>query len=775
MEAAKKGLETHLAPFMRAHGPWIAALFVLVFVVFGDVLLSLGPEVLGNRGTDVFMQFISWREFGFGELRKGNLPLWNPHIFSGAPYFGGFQAALLYPPNWIFFVLPVAPALNWSVAIDTFLLGLFMYLWAAQRQLRPASCFLAACLIMFGGTHFLHIYAGHLTNLSAMTWAPLIFLAIDGFFVTLKCRYLVIGMIAVAMQIFAGHPQYTFYTAIAAAIYSMLRLITCENRGRIAAGLLAIYPAGAALAAVQLLPGIQASSETIRSQPLPYAFAAMFGFPPENLLTLIAPAFFGTMSSVAYWGRAYLWEMSLFISVTGVLLACIGAMCGRTGAKWTFLVMILITFLLALGAYTPLFAVLYNVVPGFDKFRSISKFIFQCSLFLVMLAAIGYDHLLSERQRSKTSFVVGLAIAAAIASVAALYVQSLQPGAWRGFVQHVHHPLESYLPRAATEDMRFLSSAQELAVRSLWIAAATMSVAAGLLAAARRHVYAVYGLLGLSVAEITLFVWTFRDTFDSRIVAPPEFKKFLAANPGDYRILNPLHPNSAMSTGAKDLWGFDPGVVRRYAEFMTFSQGGNPDRAMQYVSFNQLSPLYTMLRLRYAFIVSGNQVRVIPQATPMHRLELIGNYRVLENRDAILRTMADPFFDPRREVILEKNPSPIPENNTGKAWITDSSTDHLTIEAELEAPSLLLITDVYTDAWNAESLDGSVQDVYELQPANYTLQAIPLRAGHHRMRVEYKPFAFTAGKWVSTLAWLLLAAALLVPRLKFTWARRAWS
>ena len=37
--------------------------------------------------------------------------------------------------------------------------------------------------------------------------------------------------------------------------------------------------------------------------------------------------------------------------------------------------------------------------------------------------------------------------------------------------------------------------------------------------------------------------------------------------------------------------------------------------------------------------------------------------------------------------------------------------------------------------------------------------AVPLAAGHHRLRLEYRPAAFTVGKWISLAACLLYVGA----------------
>src|SRR6185295_3090825 len=99
----------------------LAVLAALTLAMFARVLFVPGDVVPAHPNTDLAMQYIHWRAFGFGELRHGNLALWNPHLFSGAPFLGGFQSALLYPPNLIFWILPLAKAVSWSIALHVFL------------------------------------------------------------------------------------------------------------------------------------------------------------------------------------------------------------------------------------------------------------------------------------------------------------------------------------------------------------------------------------------------------------------------------------------------------------------------------------------------------------------------------------------------------------------------------------------------------------------------------------------------------------------------------
>ena len=47
-------------------------------------------------------------------------------------------------------------------------------------------------------------------------------------------------------------------------------------------------------------------------------------------------------------------------------------------------------------------------------------------------------------------------------------------------------------------------------------------------------------------------------------------------------------------------------------------------------------------------------------------------------------------------------------------------------------------------------------------PADYVLRAIPLEAGDHSIRLEYRSPAFTIGKWVSLLSLIAYGVAIAV-------------
>jgi hypothetical protein len=168
-----------------------------------------------------------------------------------------------------------------------------------------------------------------------------------------------------------------------------------------------------------------------------------------------------------------------------------------------------------------------------------------------------------------------------------------------------------------------------------------------------------------------------------------------------------------------------------------------------------------MLRERYVLAQRGSELQTAEAGvSPMRHLQLISRYRVLRNRSAMFEALHDPTFNPEREVLLESEPEPKPmgDGTAGSAQIAAASTDSLTIDANVEQPSILLITDAYAASWRAVALTGSAQTNYQLLPANYILRAVPLSAGHHHLRLEYAPVSFQIGKWISMVSAVGFAA-----------------
>jgi hypothetical protein len=733
----------------EAHGTgrrwrWANAAIVLYFAVltaalFGD-LLTTSRAVVSAPEMDVDQQFYAWRTFAFGELRRGRLPLWNPYNFGGVPALGNFQYAILYPPNWLHLLLPTSRAINLIAALHVFLAGVLAAAWCRSRRSGAVAAALGGTVFALGGPYVLHLYAGHLSYLCVVAWTPLVFLAVDRIVSDRATRSAwILGAIAVAMQVLGGYPQPAYYTALAVLVYVAVRLLRAPPRawGRVLVSVAMMYALGAALAAAQLLPALDAARESLRAAPLPLDAAASYALPLANLLTLIAPYPLGDDFAVPYAGRWVMWETSLFVGPAALVLATLGTLRSKRRIDRAALVVALLAIVVALGSQTPVFTAMYHALPGFDRFRAPARFGAIAALMLGVLAAHGFDLALRRRRRATSRLAVAALVGAGWVAALALLLRA-RPEAWA----------------IVLDDPSRLARSAEFASTQFFRTAAVLAQAGVVLLLVRRLRWLAYALAVLLVADLAISagrtVERFQPLHPGDALAARE-----AAATNDRRAMAPpdTFANVATELGYEHAWGYDPAAPSRWATLVGRLVGANPREGDFVVRARPPSPVWSMLR------VDGQG------AAPLPRVLLIDEARVVANAAASLEAVLDPAFDPRLCVVLESEPSPLPlKGAVGSARVTWLGIDALAIFAEVDRPVVLVVTDAYSAGWRARG--------YSVLPANHALRAIPLTAGKHHLLLEYAPLSAPIGMAVSALAWLGLGAAVAVLAMRRLAARR---
>jgi hypothetical protein len=739
----------------------ILSLALMVLAIFGAGLFDAGDKVASCSAYDAGIYFAPNRAFGFGEMAAGRLPLWNPNVFSGSPYLGNFQSALLYPPNAVYLVLPLSKALNVDMAFHMLLTSVLMYCWARSHRLRPVASFFAATVVMFSASYYLHVLAGHLTMLAGLAWAPLVLLAVEKILARPRTAWVVAGALGVTMQVLAGLPQAAFLTGFTAGLYFLMRLPAAENRlgALFAFCLVFIIPIFAS--AAQLWPGLATALECTRESGVSYTFAASFSLPPENLLLALAPGFFGDVVHVAYWGKWTYWEVALFISVPGLLLAVLGGMASgrdsRRAIRLSWVAMACVLVVVALGDNTPLFSVLYHL-PGFNLFRGAGRITFFATLFLGLLAGAGVHALFEKNRRIPIAAFVALVLTVALLAGAAWLdaygLTSMSDSAWGRFISFILH---SYPP-----SVPFARLSAHFAFTQLVIAVALCGASAALMLLCGWKPVAAYFLVALGLAELFIFAREHSTVFRLRNIIDTAQRELAGNHPGDYRIIDPMvNDNRAMLAGQKLVWGYDPVVTRRYMEFIAFTQGRRSiDPAWGLGCYEMdVHPLMSLLRLRYIAPEQNQPFREV-EKTPLPRFLLLHDYVVFPERDAIFDVMESDGFNAARTIVLEREPAPKPDpaGKGGIIALVAETTDSVELQIDLPAPAILLVTDAYSRGWRVRALEPGPQEHYDVLPADYVLRAVPLEAGRHHLLMEYRLESFCIGIWVSVGACSVLAA-----------------
>lgn len=748
----------------RTPGPWtaLAILAGLNLILFGDVLFNGGGRVLSSEQNDLFLHFSVWRQFALDQLRQGHLPLWNPHYLCGSPFLGNFESALLYPLFWMGIGMGLPLALNLALVSHVLLAGFFTFLWARHRNLSFQGSLLAGIVFMWGGAFYLHLYAGHLPNLTVMAWAPLYFLALDKLLEEEGKSWFFWGVLALSMQILGGHPQYVYFTSILGFLYVLLSPHAKTPRSWVR--FFSIYLGAALLTVAQWGPGLEAYLESARRIPMDPDSTKAFSFPPENILTLFLPDLFGNLHSSPYWGRWYLWEVSLFMGLVPSILALVAVFAPQKG-KSRMLILVGITFVLSLGAFTPLFVVLERL-PGFGGIRGFCKFDFLVALFLALFVGKGWDQLKDGTPPRRLAQWV-LSAAVLFFLMAWRINGSLVEGAagiWGRFFSGLSWLSQTVKAMDPGPRTQYIQTAGEQTIHSLLWAGIFCLLFAVFCLARKWRPSLLYGALFMAILELFLFARANRPTFEFHDLQNrfDQVRVLYQKDPGDYRVYGSA--DAAMGMGGYDIWEDEPMVPIRYAEFLCRAEGIPENRFFSTAPlFTHFNKVFSLVRLKYLLSWSpkGLEAYPLPFQT-FARMSLISQWEVVDESQSLDRLLGKDL-DLRGTVLLPKEPGlPAAKGRAeGRVEWKDLSTDSIEIVAEVPKPEILLVTDNYAKGWKAMALADSTQQKYEVVPGDHFLRAIPLNKGRHHFLLAYRPLGFIAGKWVSILSCLLFGAMFL--------------
>jgi uncharacterized membrane protein YfhO len=777
----------------------VAFLFGVAALYFVPVLLKGDREVLSSVGTDIWAAYYYWRHFGFESLARGEIPLWNPHSFSGIPFVAGMESAIFYPPNLIYLLFGTAFATNFSIALHCFLASLFTYIFARYVNIDRAGAVLAAITFAYGAPSFLRIYAGHLVGLAALVWLPLLFMSAEAFLRKRRLRYALLGGVVLSMQFFAGQPQYLFFSMIAVSLYFFSNLLAMRNfraAPYFFAGFCLLAITGVSLSAVQFLPTLELTKYSVRSA-LGFKWVSSFSLPPENLLTLMLPDLFGDLLTAPYWGKNYLWEMSVYLGIIPLALGALAIVYDRSRAVLIFSLIAVASLVLALGKYTPLLRLLYAWVPGFNLFRGFSKFIVVFSFAVSILAGYGATHISAwakerdSRLRSLAYVILAFAILLLLVALSAfLGTADLQPS-WTSLVKAYDRGLDDYSGGALPDNVFLLSL--RVALRDLLRSGVVLFLLGGLLLSvvklkAPSRKLLMIGILALAVSDLWSFGSRYLVSFNPGILyMDRELKAFLKSDKDPFRLGTPISTllNTGLLEDLKDVGGYDQLTLKNYNEFINFSQGLPLDQPNFVMAINRFSPLLRLLNLKYYIVESSvnltlpdfKQVfenanyKVYRDEKSLPRSFVVHDVRVIKGREARLQALASSTFNPETTAIVEEpieGPAAAPPTLRSPApTLVKDSPNRVVIEADLKDAGLLVLSDVYYPGWKA-FVDGKETRIYQV---NHAMRGVVLPKGRHVTEFLYDPLSFKIGAVVSLASLVLVVGFLVVGRFKFNGAR----
>jgi hypothetical protein len=344
------------------------------------------------------------------QLRHGQLPLFDPYIWSGAPLLGGWNAGAAYPLTLLFAVMTGTAAWTINLIVTWWVAGLGTFAFLRASRLSPVACFVGGLSFAFAGAMAAQV--AHFGFVAGMSWVPVVLLALlrlsERRDVRARLAWTAALAGACAMVILAGEPRAIDDGVVVAGLYALWRATRLRNRGRFAYGGLvtAGVALGVAIGAVQWLPGIDAVATSQRAAHSSALFNSG-SLAPKWLLLSIVPDLLGGSGSFGQPSFFAHYSMSEITGYVGLLpLVAAFALLGRLRRRqrlpeWVIWHAIaLVGVLLALGGNTVLGPVLLHL-PLFGDQRLQSRNIMIADLALAVLLAYWVDVWLRAPQSAR--------------------------------------------------------------------------------------------------------------------------------------------------------------------------------------------------------------------------------------------------------------------------------------------------------------------------------------------------------------------------------------
>jgi hypothetical protein len=203
------------------------------------------------------------QRYAFHALKSGHFPQWDPSIYCGISFAGNVQAALFYPLNWVMYAAmwrhPRLPfkALEVFAFVHIAAGAALCYLWLRGRRLHVLPSLFGAAVFGYGG--YMVSQVVHLGVLTGMAWMPLGLWGVDEAVDRGDWRPLWKTALASALCFLAGYPPSWIVFCATTFFYAL----ASRGRWRAVAGVCVAVAASTVLAAMQMIPALEARSQML--------------------------------------------------------------------------------------------------------------------------------------------------------------------------------------------------------------------------------------------------------------------------------------------------------------------------------------------------------------------------------------------------------------------------------------------------------------------------------------------------------------------------------
>lgn len=759
----------------------IAIFYAIVVVYFAPLVLSDQVIMQG----DILKWEGSAKEAIDFRAETGEEALWTNSVFGGMPaYFVSLEFAGDIT-NGLISIL----TLGLPHPVNSLFLGMVgMYILLLTFGVRPSFAIIGSVAFSFSSYNLLSLAAGHNAKIWALSLIPLI---IVGIHLAFQRKYILgVGALALGLllQLKFNHLQITYYTLLISVVYVIVRFVLSWKEKSLphfgkAIGFLAI---GAILAvggnigrlatALEYSPYSTRGEATLESSSAgldkDYAFSWSNG--KLETLTLLVPNFYGGGSNTplgkgsasekvlrsngldpaqingflkgapTYWGDQPFTGGPIYGGAILVFLAILGIWTAPKESLYTFGAIIVLSLLLSWGKNLSWFNyLLFDILPGYNKFRAVSMALGMTLFAIPALACISLERIYRSKD-FKPLYVSGAIVGGL------LLLLAMGAGLFR-FEGAADSGLPDWLVTALKQDRK------EMLSSSAWRSFAFVSAAFALIYFALKEKISdiALGLGLLALVTIDLFSVNKKYLNDDSYQANPSRTYFsetaadktIAADDSYFRVLDLTEGLTATGKSAyrfHSLGGYHGAKLRRYQDlldhrlnlelnnFVTKAQ----EREFDFESIQTINMMNTK------YIIAGTAANAVfenPQANgpawvPDQIISVDSN-----------QTEMDELGRINTKSQATVNAEEFGQVGAGSGEVTHISyaPNKLKYKAEMSIKGLVVFSEIYyPKGWKA-TIDGQEAEILR---TDYLLRGVVVPAGSHEIVFTFEPSSYTATK-----------------------------
>lgn len=760
--------------------------------------------VKNSLPSDVVSIMFPWRIMGMEQLRQLQLPLWDPTILLGTPLLANFQSAIMNPLNVLYFIFTNGHAWSIQVMLQPIFMIIAMYVFLKSIKLSTFPSLFGGILYAFSG--YAIVWMEYNSINFTLVYFPLILWSVKKIVEEDRFGFLILALLT-ALQILSGYPLNVIFTLVFAFAYLifislyklnikdffgddkltkgskhkykiLFTLLIKRVSGPVTHFIIGIL-LGFGLSAVQIIPSLELQNISIRNFDTVALSGGVKYLPPEQLITLLIPDYFGNPGTGNYWGSGSYDNFAFSISSIGIYFALLYLFFRKHLSKLYLFYILSALSVFVFVTENPLSIFFGNLFPS-SVSNVNTRALFIVGFILSVFAAKGLDLSFKNRITSWKYIIPVIFYIVILAYLAVKLFSGDFPLTIKSIISQF-----SYVYRR--EESNYFVAFKNTLLPGIFT---VLSFFVLLVTKTKKSIglILIFLLLIFSVVKSTDKYLSFtrqdlmypntpvieflQDTSNARFGKERKDLIFPSNTWSLYKLESAAGQNASSTM-----------LTAKYLSVINNSEYRNVSPSRYQEVWNTGSPLYKTLNISHYLVLNWDKENSPSPLGEPNDIYLsdkfekdikIGSVSIYKNTDnlgmawypesvvcedgddKIFEELTGSEYDPAQRIYINCDNDIGKNKNSAKIQIIKSRSNYKIFETDTERESFLVVSSAYYPGW-VYYVDGKNRTaVYK---ANTALTALKVPSGKHTIKLIYDPESFKIGvaaSGVTLIIWIFL-------------------